>query len=206
MQQGSDFEPAPPLARAHDTASCALALSQVEQAGLHIGRVYVLTVPPLTHAAGHRVPAGNHACPVLALSCRSVRLGRAGQCLVGQSLGRGAHVPPPLQPRYSCARPMPRRGAFSAPSILPPGRQLRGGCWFGVSLFHPPASQCQQQVRGRCGLVHPYRVLHSSAPFLPGGADWCLHQFAPFRTSLAAVTIPMHSSTCPAVTSFLSSR
>ncbi len=48
---------------------------------------------PLTHAAGHRVPAGNHACPVLALSCRSVRLGRAGQCLVGQSLGRGAHVP-----------------------------------------------------------------------------------------------------------------
>lgn len=130
MSPCSDFAPAPCLARAHDT-SCALALTQVELAGLHIRKVHVLSGPPplprihknilnsrvcanlvptgyrgtllqvatpppplpITHAAGHRAPAANHACPMLALSCRSVRLCRGGQWLAGLSLGRGAHAP-----------------------------------------------------------------------------------------------------------------
>ena len=68
----------PHPSRAHDTASCALALSQPELAGLHIGRVYVLTPPPHSRGRPSRpsrkpcLPSAGLVVPVsAAMSCRS---------------------------------------------------------------------------------------------------------------------------------------
>lgn len=68
----------PHPSRAHDT-SCALALSQVEQAGLHISRWYVLTVPPHSRGSPSRpsrkpcLPSAGLVVPVrAAMSCRSM--------------------------------------------------------------------------------------------------------------------------------------
>lgn len=72
----------PHPSRAHDT-TCALALSQPEQAGLHIGRVYVLTVPPHSRGSPSRpsrkpcLPSAGLVVPVSAARSRRSRSCRA---------------------------------------------------------------------------------------------------------------------------------
>ena len=200
MSPCSDFAPAP-ASRAR-TTSCALALSQTRTVGLHIGRVYVLTVPPLTHAAGHRAPAGNHAYPVLAFVFRSVRLCRDGQGLAGRPLGRGAHAPAAQSQTGERSREPRRLQVFVVCAAYGKGRpegpptllaqdglsscSYRARCLARFCLCRLALPQRQQMRSG--SPVRPHNI--TGAALLPAAGQ---RPFAAYSGGARLVCLPRHA-------------